>query len=117
MARYLSPNAIVVNVPGQLSYPIQAVTYNDAGTSTLDSTDYNTFTLTASGTGTTIAHSNVPSTGRYGFELHLDWVSGTITWPASWTKGDSPPTAVGDYVITGATVDGGVSWKIAILAE
>lgn len=97
---------------------IQAVTYNQGGNSTLNNSTHNVFALNANGTGTTIAHSNVPASGnRYGFELHLNWTTGTITWPASWAKGDSPPTAVGSYVISGVTVDGGVSWKIAILAE
>lgn len=95
---------------------IQTVTYNQGGTSTLNNGTHNVFSLTANGTGTTIAHSNVPSE-RYGFELHLNWSSGTITWPASWTKGDGKPTATGNYVITGVTVDGGISWKIAVLVE
>lgn len=111
--------------PGGLSNPvevvfqtIQTVIYNQGGNSTLNNSTHNVFSLAANGTGTTIAHSNIPATGnRYGFELHLDWTSGTITWPGSWTKGDSPPTAIGSYVITGVTVDGGTSWKIAILAE
>ena len=105
------------NPIGIVFQSIQPVTYNQGGTSTLNNSTHNTFTLTANGTGTTIAHSNVPATGRYGFELHLTWVSGTITWPASWTKGDSPPTAIGSYVISGITIDGGNSWKITILAE
>jgi hypothetical protein len=106
------------NPLGAFTQEPQTVTYNQGGNSTLDNGTHNVFTLAANGTGTTIAHSNVPVTGnRYGFELHLAWTTGTITWPASWTKGDVPPTAVGSYVITGVTVDGGTSWKIAILAE
>lgn len=96
---------------------IQSVTYNQGGTSTLNNGTHNVFSLTANGTGTTISHGNVPATGRYGFELHLTWSSGTITWPASWTKGDSAPTTTGNYVITGVTIDGGTSFKIAVLEE
>lgn len=95
---------------------IQSVGYVQGGTSTLNNATHNVFSLVANGTGTTIAMSNVP-TGRYGFELHLTWISGTITWPASWSKGDGKPTATGNYVISGVTIDGGTSFKIAVLVE
>lgn len=118
MGLLYSPKSGLTNPVDTVYQSIQSVAYGDGGISTLDNSTHNVFSLTANGTGTTIVHSNVPLAGnRYGFELHLNWVSGTITWPASWTKGDAPPTAVGNYVITGVTVDGGASWKIAILAE
>ena len=114
MSMIYSPS--LPNFVGIVRQPIQAITYNQGGTSTLNNATHNVFSLTANGTGTTIAHSNVP-TGRYGFELHLAWTSGTITWPASWSKGDGKPTAIGNYVITGVTTDGGTSFKIAVLVE
>lgn len=110
----------VSNPQAFISQSVQTVTYNDNGTSTLDNGTHNVFTLTVDGAnGTTIAHSNEPSTGtRYGFELHLTWSSGTITWPTSWTKGDDATAlTAGNYTITGVTIDGGTSWKIAVLTE
>lgn len=82
---------------------------------TIDHSLSNTYTLSVTTGSGSIIHSNVP-TGRYGFELHLNWTGGAITFPASWT-GDAVPSTVGDYVITGVTIDGGTSWKIAVLAE
>lgn len=104
---------------------VQTITYNSGGDSTMDNGTYNVFSLVADGSSTTIAHSNVPESGiRYAFELHLTWTSGSITWPSSWyisspnnPRGDTPPSSFGDYVITGVTIDGGLSWKIAVLAE
>jgi len=101
------------NPVGTIYQSVQTVTYNDAGTSTMDNGTHNIFSLTANGTSTTLAHSNVPTTGnRYGFELHLTWTSGAITWPTSWTKGMNPPGATGNYIISGVTIDGGTSWTI-----
>jgi hypothetical protein len=100
--------------------PVQSVTYNDGGTSTIDAADggNSIFTLTANGASTTIAVSSVPTTGtRYGLELHLTWTAGAITFPASWSKGDALPSATGNYVITAVTIDGGTSFKISVLTE
>jgi hypothetical protein len=93
---------------------IQTVTYNDGGTSTLDNGAYNAFSLTANGTSTTVAHSNVPSSGRYVFELYLNWTAGAITFPAAWDKGDNAPTATGEYLITGVTYNGGTNFMIGV---
>jgi hypothetical protein len=97
---------------------IQTVTYNDAGTSTMDNGTHDVFSLAANGTSTTIAHSNVPTTGNeYTFRLHLTWTSGSITWPTSWTKGMNAPTATGNYIIQGVTIDGGTSWTISVVYQ
>ncbi len=108
------------NPVAYITQSVQTVTLNGVGgtTSQMDNGTHNVFSLTVNA-NTTIAHSNVPTTGtRYGFELHLSWSSGTITWPTSWTKGDDATAlTAGNYTITGVTIDGGTSWKIAILAE
>lgn len=108
------------NPVAYITQSVQTVTLNGVGgtTSQMDNGTHNVFSLTVNA-NTTIAHSNVPSTGtRYGFELHLTWSSGTITWPTSWTKGDDATAlTAGNYTITGVTIDGGTSWKIAILTE
>ena len=81
----------------------------------MDNGAFNAFSLTANGTSTTIAHSNVPTTGNeYYFRLHLTWTAGAITWPSSWTKGMNAPTATGDYIIHGVTIDGGTSFAITL---
>lgn len=103
----------------RLPSAVQSVTYGNGGTSTIDANTGNNafFTLVANGSSTTIAVSNVPATDRYGLELHLTWTSGAITFPASWSKGDNLPSQTGNYVITAVTVDGGTSFKIAVLTE
>lgn len=94
---------------------VDALTYSDGGTTTMDNGAFNAFSLTANGTSTTIAHSNVPTTGNeYYFRLHLTWTAGAITWPSSWTKGMNAPTATGDYIIHGVTIDGGTSFAITL---
>ena len=103
-----------ISNPGAVTSTVNTVAYNDGGNSTLNHTLGNVFSLNANGSSTTIVHSNIPGE-RYSFELHLQWIAGTITWPSSWTKGDAAPTATGGYVITGITVDGGISWKISVL--
>jgi len=106
------------NPVGTIYQSVQTVTYNDAGTSTMDNGTHNIFSLTANGTSTTLAHSNVPTTGnRYGFELHLTWTSGAITWPTSWTKGMNAPATTGNYIIQGVTVDGGTSFTIQVIYQ
>lgn len=94
---------------------VDALTYSDGGTTTMDNGAFNAFSLTANGTSTTIAHSNVPTTGNeYYFRLHLTWTAGAITWPSSWTKGMNAPTATGDYIVHGATIDGGTSFAVTV---
>lgn len=118
-------NDFVDFLNSSLTDEIQTVTYNDGGTSTLDNGGYNAFSLTANGTSTTIAHSNVPGTGEYTFRLHLTWSSGSITWPetnpgsgvTTWTKGMNAPTATGNYIIQGVTIDGGTSWTISVVYQ
>jgi hypothetical protein len=108
----------VAGVPSPYDYitqPVEAITPS-GGTATMDNGSYNVFSLVIS-SNTTIAHSNVPSTGtRHAFELHLAWMGGTITWPSEWTLGDATPTETGEYLISGVTLDGGTNWKIAVMA-
>ena len=104
-----------ISSPGAITSTTNTVIYNNGGTTNLNHALGTVFSLNANGTSTTIGHLNIPS-GRYSFELHLQWISGTITWPSSWTKGDAAPSTTGGYVITGTTVDGGISWKISVLA-
>ena len=110
--------ATVAGVPspyGYITQPVETITPS-GGTATMDNGAYNVFSLVI-GSDTTIAHSNVPSTGtRHAFELHLTWVTGTITWPSEWTLGDATPTETGEYLISGVTLDGGTNWKIAVMA-
>jgi len=108
----------ISNPVGTIYQSVQTVTYNDAGTSTMNNGTHNIFSLTANGTSTTLAHSNVPTTGnRYNFELHLTWTSGAITWPTSWTKGMNAPATTGNYIIQGVTVDGGTSFTIQVIYQ
>lgn len=67
-----------------ISQPIKQLTWVSNTGVTIDHSNHNTFTLTVDDTGNTgtITHSNVPaSPARYGFELHLNWVAGAITFP------------------------------------
>lgn len=122
--RIISSTNLANNSSG-LTNPISAVfqsifiaQYIEGGTTILDCSTSNTFSLTASGTSTTLSLINVPAAGnRYSFELHLTWSSGSITWPSSLNKGDPVPTTTGNYVISGITTDGGTSFKTIVLAE
>lgn len=104
---YDSPTTSAIN------QPIKTLTWSNGVT--IDHSNHNVYTLSVTTGSGSIVHSNAPS-GRYGFELHLNWTGGAITFPGNWT-GDSAPDAIGDYVITGVTIDGGTSWKIAVLVE
>lgn len=98
---------------------VQVLTYAQGGTTYLNLTQGTTtcFSLTANGTGTTISHQNTPASGRVSFELHLDWTAGTISWPANWNKGMTPPTSTGEYIIQGVTINGGSNWTINVIYQ
>lgn len=105
-----------VDVGGASDPTVSAITYNNGGTSTINCALSRAFSLTANGTSTTLAMSNVPVSGtEVTISLHLTWASGTITKPASWSKGDTFPTATGNYTFTIVTVDGGTSWILAVM--
>lgn len=98
--------------------PLTTLSWVDTTGTTIDCSTGNAFKLQVNGTSGTISLSDLPPSGiRYALELHLDWASGSITWPIEWNKGDALPTATGGYVITAVTLDGGSSFKIAVLAE
>lgn len=100
---------IAATVPGQTS--ITALTWSPGAT--MDNGASNVFSVDVDATGT-LAHSNVPATGEYAFRLYLTITTGTLTSPASWTKGDTPPTAVGVYLIKGYSTDGGVNFALEV---
>jgi len=102
------------------NFSVNTVTYNDGGTSTIDANSGGNvvFSLTSNGSSTTIAMANIPTTGtRYAFELHLTWTSGAITFPASWSRGENPPSTTGNYLITGITIDGGTSFTLTVVYQ
>lgn len=106
--------AAVAAAGGGGSPTVQAIAWSSGGN--IDYSAGTVFSLTANSTGT-LTSSNNPTNGQeYSFRLYLTISSGTFTKPTAWSKGDAvPTTTVGSYVITGATIDGGTSFFIAVL--
>ena len=84
------------------------------GTSTvIDCSQSNYFTVSVN-SAITFSFTNVPASGAFGVILEINYLSGSIAWPASvyWPLDSAPAMAAGGtQLVALITSDGGTTWR------